>query len=214
MELILVFSFIFIMGFVAAIPAGPVQIEVVRRSVHGHLKPSLMVILGAFMVDMLYGVVAFFGIAPFLRNPVVMSVFWLSGSIILAVLGVLSIRHSRRTHHAPRWSAYLSRKRWSLLSGFSLSVANPVMVLWWLTGLHIMEDLGLAPVFTTTVTVSYLLAGSLGLASYLIALTFILYRMKDFISLSRMRQINTAFGVLLLGLAGYFFFHAAKAFIG
>ena len=41
----------YLMGCIAAIPAGPVQIEVVRRSVNGHLKPSLMVVLGAFFAD-------------------------------------------------------------------------------------------------------------------------------------------------------------------
>ena len=214
MKMLLLLFFVFIMGFLAAIPAGPVQIEVIKRSVNGHLKTSLMVILGAFLVDITYGVVAFFGIAPFLERPVVQSVFWFSGSIILGVLGYLTIRHSRRENgpHVP--SALLSRKRWSLLSGISLSVTNPVMILWWLSSLNIFKDIGLVPVFTPRVALPYLAAGGLGLASYLVILSLMLYRAKDFISLRKMRQINTALGVFLLLLAGYFFVHAAMIFFG
>lgn len=203
---------VFILGFLVAVPAGPVQVEVIRRSVHGHLKPALMVILGAFLIDMLYGLVAFFGIAPFLEHPTVQAVFWFGGSLILAILGVLTVRHSRKGHDFSRPSRLLSRKRWSLLSGASLSVTNPVMILWWLSSLNIFRDIGLVPVFTTTIAVAYLLAGSLGLAAYLLLLSLALHRARSFISFRRMRQINTALGIFLLLLSGYFFVQAARVF--
>jgi len=207
-------ALIFLLGFLVAIPAGPVQVEVIRRSVHGHLKPSLMVILGAFLVDMLYGVVAFFGIAPYLENPTVQAVFWLIGSIILGFLGVLTIRHGRQDQDVSRPSRLLTRKRWSLLSGLSLSGTNPVMILWWLSSLNIFRDIGLVPVFTPVIALAYLLAGSLGLASYLLLLSLALHRAKSFISPRRVQQINTGLGVFLLLLSGYFFVHAILIFIG
>lgn len=213
MNTLILLSLVFFLGFLVAIPAGPVQVEVIRRSVHGHLKPSLMVILGAFLVDMLYGGVAFFGVAPFLEHPTVQAVFWFSGSAILGVLGVLAIRHSRRGHDISKPSRLLSRKRWSLLSGVSLSVTNPVMILWWLSSLNIFRDIGLVPVFPTTLAVAYLFAGSLGLATYLLFLSLALHRAKSFISFRRLRQINAALGVFLLLLSGYFFVHAILVFI-
>lgn len=208
MKLAMLFTLVFLMGFLVAIPAGPVQVEVVRRAVNGHLKPSFLVILGAFLVDIFYGVVAFFGIAPFLESRTVMSVFWLSGSLILGVLGCFTISHSRRVHDTHRRSVYLSKKRWSFLSGVSLSMANPVMVLWWLSSLHIFRDLGLVPAFTTSVALAYLAAGSLGLAAYLLLLSLVLYRVKDFLSLRNMRQINIVLGIFLLSLSVYFLVHA------
>ncbi len=214
MKLTILFSLIFIMGFLVAIPAGPVQVEVVRRAVNGHLRSSLMVILGAFLVDVFYGVVAFFGIAPFLEDRTVMSVFWLCGSLILGVLGYFTISHSRRAHDTHPRSGFLSRKRWSLLSGVFLSMANPVMVLWWLSSLHIFSDLGLVPAFTTSVALAYLAAGSSGLAAYLLLLSLVLYRVKDFLSLRNMRQINIALGVFLLFLSVYFLVHAALTLRG
>jgi threonine/homoserine/homoserine lactone efflux protein len=208
MKLTMLFTLVFLMGFLVAVPAGPVQVEVVRRSVNGHLKSSFIVILGAFLVDIIYGIVAFFGIAPFLENRTVMSVFWLISSMILGILGYFTIRHSRQIHDSNHRSVYLSRKRWSLLSGLSLSMTNPVMVLWWLSSLHIFRDLGMVPAFTTSVALAYLVAGSLGLAVYLLLLSLVLYRVKDFLSVRKMRQVNIALGIFLLLLASYFFVHA------
>jgi len=209
MSLIVLLTLVYIMGFLVAIPAGPVQIEVVKRSVHGHLKPAFMVILGAFFIDMFYGVVAFFGIAPFLELTSVKGIFWLCGGVILGFLGVLTIRHSRPEYETRMRTSYLRKKRWSLLSGATLSVTNPVMILWWLSGLNIFKDFGLVPAFTTPIAISYLFAGSLGLASYLLVLSLVIYRAKDFISLRNMRKINMGLGITLLLLAGYFLVHAA-----
>lgn len=201
---------VFLLGFLVAIPAGPVQIEVIRRSVNGHLKPALMVILGAFLVDMLYGVIAFFGIAPFLEQHMVQAVFWFSGGAILAGLGLLTLRHTRQEPDISQPSRLLSRKRWSLLSGISLSGTNPVMVLWWLSSLNIFRDLGLVPAFTPSVALAYLLAGSLGLAAYLLFLALLLHRARRLISLRRVQQINRALGIFLLCLSVYFLVHALQ----
>ena len=202
--LILVFS----LGFLAAIPAGPVQVEVVKRSIHGHLMTSFVVIFGAFLVDIFYGIVALFGIAPFLERPGVASVFWFIGSIILGILGFLTIRHSRPGSGVPSQTSYLGRKSWSLLSGISLSVMNPVMILWWLSSLNIFMDLGMIPVLTTPVAVSYLISGSLGLASYLALLSIMVHRAREFIPPSTMRRITFAMGLFLLLLSAYFLLHA------
>ena len=51
----------FAMGFLAAIPSGPVQVEVARRSINGYLTSSIAIIAGAFVADAVYGVIALFG---------------------------------------------------------------------------------------------------------------------------------------------------------
>jgi threonine/homoserine/homoserine lactone efflux protein len=195
----------FMMGFIAAIPAGPVQIEVVRRAIAGHLKAALMVVLGALCADVFYGAIAFFGIAPFLEEKKVMAIFWLIGGFILIILGTIVIRHSLRTKEVDYNAAYLRKKRWSFLGGFSLSVTNPMMVLWWLSGVKIFKDTGLIKSFGPDIALSYLVAGSLGLASYLVGLSLFLYWAKKFVPMKAIRTINLGFGLLLLVIALYFF---------
>lgn len=203
----------FFLGFVAAIPVGPVQIEVMRRSINGHLKASFMVILGAFVSDVIYGTIAFFGITPFLRERMVMAVFWLGGSLILILLGALAIRNARIHRDYTIQSKYLIKKRWSFLGGLSLAVTNPMMILWWLLGARIFLDVGLIEVLTHRVAVFFLISGGLGLATYLVLLSLILSWMKRFISMKRMWQINLGFGVVLILLAGYFIYTSVRHFL-
>jgi len=165
-----------------------------------------MVVLGAFFVDLFYGCIAFFGIAPFLRSEKVMAIFWLAGGLILGVIGTLSMLHGLKDQENVKPPAHLKRKRWALLSGLTLSAANPVMVLWWLSGARVFQDIGLIKEFNTDIVLSFLGAGSLGLASYLSGLSLFIYWAKKFISGKTLRRINLFFGLLLIGTALYFLF--------
>jgi threonine/homoserine/homoserine lactone efflux protein len=194
----------YLMGFISAIPAGPVQIEVVRRAINGNLKASLMVVLGAFCADVFYGMIAFFGIAPFLEEKKVMAVFWLAGGIALIILGTVIIRNSLKKEEFGSDENRLRTKRWGFIGGLSLAVMNPMLILWWLSGVKIFRDVGLIKQFTPDIALYYLWAGGFGLASYLVGLSLVLYWVKKFIPLERMRKINVGFGILLLLLAVYF----------
>jgi threonine/homoserine/homoserine lactone efflux protein len=203
----------YLLGFLAAVPTGPVQVEVVRRSINGHLKPSFMVILGAFIADVFYGSIAFFGIAPFLEERKIMAVFWLVGGLILTVLGILTIRQSLRDEEISYNNDHLKRKRWAFLGGLSLSATNPMMILWWLSGVKIFKDVGLITSFTSDIAASFLAAGSLGLASYLAGLSLVIFWAKKFISQRTLRKINLFFGSLLVVLAIYFIYTSFRVII-
>lgn len=196
----------YLFGCLAAVPTGPVQIDVIRRSVNGNLKTSFMVILGAFFADLSYGFIAFFGIAPFLKNDKIMAIFWLAGGLILGLLGILSILHGLKDQETVKPPDHLKRKRWALLSGLTLSAANPVMVLWWLSGARVFQDFGLITEFNTEIALSFLAAGSLGLASYLSGLSLFISWAKKFISLKTLRRINLFFGLLLITISLYFLY--------
>ncbi len=203
----------FIMGFLAAIPAGPVQIEVARRAINGHLRSSLMVILGAFTVDVLYGVIAFFGIAPFLQKQRVMAVFWLVGGIFLLTMGYVIIKHSSKAHEVNPHAKHLTAKRWGFISGLTLSAVNPMLIIWWLMGQRLFMDIGLIENFTLVIAVSFLAAAGLGLALYLTLLSFFLCWTKRFIPANRMKWINLSFGIILLLLAAYFIFRSMRVVV-
>jgi threonine/homoserine/homoserine lactone efflux protein len=202
----------FIMGCIAAVPAGPVQIEVVRRSVNGHLRSSFLVIFGAFLVDLLYGIIACFGIAPIIEEKRIMVIFWLIGGGILIILGILILRHSLRTGEFDNAPSYLRRKRWGFASGISLSITNPALILWWLAGLRIFQDTGLIQDFTPFIAVSFLAACGLGLATYLVVMSLFLSWAKRFISLNKIRQLNMVCAICLFLIAGYFIFSSFEYF--
>jgi len=194
----------YMMGFLTAIPLGAVQIEVARRAVMGHLRTAIMVALGAVFVDVLYGAVAFFGITPFLTEKKVMAVFWLAGGVLLIVLGISVIRQGFQHYTFNPDSIHLRHKGVSFVTGLSLALTNPMMILWWLVGERIVEDLGLVSSFTPKVGVSFLVVGGLGMISYPAMLAGTLYWFKRFISPSVVMRITIASGILLLLLSIYF----------
>jgi threonine/homoserine/homoserine lactone efflux protein len=165
-----------------------------------------MVVLGAFLADVFYGAIAFFGIAPFLEKEKVMALFWLAGGLILTLLGALSIRHSLKDTESIYKPGHLKKKRWGFLGGLSLSATNPMMMLWWLSGVRIFKDIGLIHDFNTDIAASFLAAGSLGLASYLVALSIFIFWAKKFISLRTLQRINFFFGLFLILIAMYFIY--------
>lgn len=196
----------YVTGILAAVPAGPVQIEVIRRTINGHIRSSLMVILGAMIADILYGIVAFFGIAPFLEEDKVMVIFSAAGAVILVFLSITVIRNSSAGPISGNVSKFHKGKRWGLIGGFSLSAVNPMMILWWLICARIFKDINLIDDFRTNIAITFLAAGGFGLASYLISLSLFLYWAKRFISEKAITRINLVFGIILLFISAYFIY--------
>lgn len=68
MDRMLLFLLAYGLGFVAAIPVGGSQIEMAKRATGGHLRSAVMVVVGSVSSDILYGIVALFGVAPFMET--------------------------------------------------------------------------------------------------------------------------------------------------
>jgi threonine/homoserine/homoserine lactone efflux protein len=202
---------VYIMGFLAAIPMGATQVEIAKRVLGGYLLPAFMVMLGAVSSDMMYGAMAVFGIVHFLQNQIVRISFWLVSAMLLLVLGVLTIRDSSQP--TPAWvsTTVLRSKRLSYITGSSLAATNPMMILWWLFGLHFVEELNLVNAFTPSVSITFLLVGGLGLSSYLTLFVWVLHHTKKLIPATLQQRIRFWLGGGLLVLAGYFFFKSIQA---
>ena len=199
------------MGFVVAIPIGATQLEIARRSLNGFLSSALMIVVGSVISDIMYGVIALLGIAPFLQEPTVMAVFWLLNAIILIVLAIWTIRQSKSPiRHHSRSGNRLGKHNVAFLTGFSLAITNPLMVVWWIFGVRLLMDLRLMVKHTTSQTVLFLVVGGLGIGSYLSLLAFIVFKAKRFFSELTIKKITLAFGVVLLGLATYFMVRSAE----
>lgn len=193
----------YIMGFLAAIPVGATQIEIAKRSLNSRLKQAYMVVAGSVCSDVMYGFIAVFGLAPFLKEKVVISIFELAATLLLWLLAFLTFRDGK-AGQLDLNKISLKSKRLSFVTGFSLAVTNPMMIFWWLVGISILNNLGIAPSFDFRTSLLYLLFGGLGIASYLSILTYVLHWAKKFISESLMKKLNLGMGVVLLLLSFYF----------
>lgn len=201
---LLLFLFSLGLGVVAAMPVGPVQIEVAKRAIAGHLRASLMVVLGGFASDTGYGTIALFGIAPVLERPGVLAAFSGGGALVLWLLAAHTWRQSQRPTELDLQASRLASRRWAFATGLLLGASNPPIILSWLFGATVAHRIGLSP-FASLASKSYFVAGgSLGLAGYLSVMTVLTHRMRHFLSPGVVARIYWWLAIALLVLSLYF----------
>jgi threonine/homoserine/homoserine lactone efflux protein len=201
------------LGFVAAIPVGATQLEIARRSIKGFLFSAMMIMVGSVLSDLMYGVIAFWGVFPFLRDPKVAAGFWLLGGIIMLVLGLMAIRDGRSPHGVERYSDNaLQSKRIAFVTGFSLALTNPFMIAYWLIGAQFLLHLGVVGQYRTSDIIFYLSAGTAGIGSYLAVLSLGVYKVKRFFSEYGIRKITIGLGITLILASIYFLAHSVQTF--
>ena len=204
MKTFLSFLLVYFMGFFTAIPIGATQIEIAKRSLHNQLPAALMVVLGSVSSDVMYGFIGLFGVAPFLKNEIVIAIFELVGAVILWILAFFTFKEVAKPHIMDFTRSVLKNRRLSFITGFSLAITNPMMVFWWLIGVQVVRDLSLVNTFTPAISVSFLFFGGLGLASYLTVLAMVVHWVKRFLSNRVMRRIYFVLGLVLVILSFYF----------
>jgi threonine/homoserine/homoserine lactone efflux protein len=195
------------LGFVAAIPIGGSQIEAAKRAIHGHLRAAWMVVLGSVSSDIIYGVIALFGVAPFLDIPWVMAAFSAVGAVVLWILAYMTIRESKKPHQVRLNMSSLKSKRRAYVTGFSLAVTNPPMILTWLYGVALAKHLGLANPFTMQDKAIFIAGGALGLGAYLGGLSLVMFRIKRFIPLKLIGKVYGWLGIGLFVLSLFFVYN-------
>ena len=208
MNTFLFLLFTFFLGFFAAIPIGATQIEIAKRSFNNHLRAAYMVVAGSVSSDLMYGFIALFGIAPFLKSKIVISVFGLIATLILWFLAYLTFRDAKKPNIFDLKHPMLKSKRLAFVTGFSLAVTNPMMIFWWLIGVRIIKDLGLVVDFNLDISLLFLVTGAVGLATYLSILTNVLHWAKKFISNEMIRKVYYILGSVLILLSLYFLINA------
>jgi len=200
------------LGFLTAIPVGGSQIEVAKRAIHSHLRSAGLVILGSVSSDVMYGVISLYGLAPFLKIRWVMAAFNAVGAIVLWVLAYVTLKQSRKSQQPDIKSSSLGRGRRAYLTGFSLAVTNPQMILTWLYGVVLAKHLGLVTPFTNGLKAVFIAGGAIGLGAYLIILGFVLHRLKHFIPVRALEKIYFWLGIVLIFLSFFFVYNAVRYF--
>ncbi len=211
MRFVLLIIVSYIIGFFTAIPIGATQVEIAKRSMSGYIKEALMVVAGSVTSDLMYGFIAMFGIAPFLKDEKVEAFFWFIGGIILIVLGIFTLIYSDKRGYNNTEKTMLFKAHTSLLVGFSLAVTNPPIIFWWLFCFEFIKSVGIVPNFEPVYAVIFLLSAGAGIASYLSGLALFLRKIGKKISYKTEGKINKIMGALLIILSFYFLFKSVEA---
>ncbi|MEQ8822565.1 MAG: LysE family transporter [Sumerlaeia bacterium] len=133
----------YLIGWGAAAPIGPVNLEIIRRALRLRLAAGLAVGLGATMVDFAYVMLTGFGLAGLLQNRTVMLGAYVFGAAFLGWLAWSALREAAREWRgevpqpsapptgAPAASAHPLWKSW--LVGVGMTAANPYTIAFWAT---------------------------------------------------------------------------------
>jgi len=195
-----------VLGFLTAIPIGATQIEIAKRSLGHQYKAALMVVAGSVTSDLLYGFLALYGIAPFLQQKIVLAMFYALGAVLLLVLAFMTIKEARHPKTADFNTGILGRKRLSFVTGFLLAITNPMMVFWWLMGMHFLLDLKIVTHATNHITLLFLIFGGIGIAGYLTLLAHVFTKLNRIVSERTMQRVYVALGICLFLFSAYFVF--------
>ena len=213
MKLILLIVVSYIIGFFTAIPIGATQVEMAKRSISGYFKEAMMVITGSVASDMIYGFIAMFGIAPFLKDEKVEAFFWFVGGIILIILGIFTLIYSDKSSSNNTKKATLFKSNTSLFIGFSLAATNPPIIFWWLFCFEFIKSIGIVPSSASMYAIIFILSAGLGIVSYLVGLTLFLKKMGKKISPEIEYKINRIMGILLIAFSLYFLLKSTEVFV-
>ncbi|MDQ0228093.1 LysE family transporter [Metabacillus niabensis] len=125
----IIFSYIFL-GLSLAAPIGPINAAQIDKGIKGGFLNAWLVGLGATMADIVYMLLVYLGLVHFLEIPFMKAFLWLFGFFVLVYTGIESlISAGKLTLHGNRSNVTYSR---SFISGFFMSLANPLTILFWL----------------------------------------------------------------------------------
>jgi L-lysine exporter family protein LysE/ArgO len=124
------------LGLGAAVPIGPVNVQIARRSLKGGFWQGFALGCGAVTADVTYAALTSLGLGRALSVPVVEWTIRVGGVAVLAYLGMLCLRGEREAWRsdliaaggeAPRAGAHRS----AYLTGLAMTLFNPMTLAFW-----------------------------------------------------------------------------------
>jgi len=181
-------------GFSLAAPVGPIGILCIRRTLAQGSKCGLFVGFGAATADMMYGIVAAFGvtlISNFITDNI--GIIRLVGGILLLILGYRTFRSHPATDTTLNG---LNGHTRAFISVFLLTLSNPMTLFAFAA---VFAGVGLEKVIGDYSLAVFLVAGIfLGSMSWFALLTTLVHFFREKISTDGIVVVNKIAGTLLI----------------
>lgn len=123
------FSYL-LLGLSLSAPIGPVNAAQLDKGIRGGFMHAWLVGIGAVAADILYMLLVYFGVVHFLNTSFMKTFLWLFGFFILMYTGIDSIKQAGKVSLSDMRGGEPLMK--SFLTGFIMSVTNPLSILFWL----------------------------------------------------------------------------------
>lgn len=187
-----------LLGWGAAVPIGPINVEIIRRNLRWGTSYGIYFGLGACTADLTYFILLLSGLLVFLQQPMVLRVMGFIGSGILIWFGIsaLKMQPSYKEHRVTHkkdpvhWHNYFQ--------GYLLTLLSPLTVLFWAslsTQLALLSQQGASSVIYAGMGVL------LGTVSWCLGINIVLHFTRHRLSERTMRYLNCTGGVIILCFA-------------
>lgn len=193
-----------LLGWGAAIPIGPMNLEIIRRNLRFGTRFGVSFGCGAVSADLTYLIFLTFGAILVLTHPTVLSIVGVLGSLVLAWFGYKAITMpppSKKTDedlkNTPLYRHYLA--------GLFLTLLNPMTILFWSSVSSQIANLARDANDSLLGTGIGVLFGAL---SWSLGLNLVLHITRHRLSEKTMHRFNIVGGIILVGFAAYGLYHA------
>jgi len=125
-----IFTYVFL-GISMAAPIGPVKSVLLNTGIKSGFFHAWFFSLGALTTDIMYMLVVYFGVGQFIDSPLIKIILWSFGCFVLLYTGIENLLSLHKIEMNLK-SGKRVRLRKSILSGFFMSLLNPLTILFWL----------------------------------------------------------------------------------
>lgn len=181
-----------LMGWGAAIPVGPVNLEVARRNLSQSTQIGIIFGLGACSADLIYLVLLCVGAVYLLQHPVILNTVGLIGSVILLWFAWMAFHARAKDSSSLKTSNPIAAYR----DGLIMTFFNPYTILFWAS---ISSQVTM---LTGNKQASLLMAGIgliIGTVSWVLSLNLVLHVNRKRLPEKVDHYLNITGGFILLG---------------
>lgn len=193
-----------LVGLGVAIPIGPVNVEIIRRNIYAGLSNGIAIACGATLADTTYILLTLTGILLFFKQPLLLSLIGMLGSLILAwfAYGSFTAGHLKIKKNAIK-QPFL--RVW--LAGYFITLLSPMSILFWLS---MGTQIATLANHNQAATWALPLGVIIGTLSWSMSLNFILHKTRHQISDRVLHRLNQLGGIILATFAMIGFIHSIE----
>jgi L-lysine exporter family protein LysE/ArgO len=206
-----VFLSYIILGLSLAAPIGPINAAQIDKGIKHGFMHSWLIGVGAVLADGVYMLIVYFGVVHFLETPFMKTFLWLFGCFVLIYTGIETLLSANKVNiEGNRKEEPLIK---SFLSGFFMSISNPLTILFWL-GIYGSVLAKTAATYETSQLILYSSAIFIGLLIWDITMAGISSNFRKYLTSHLLVGISLMSGISLIGFGIYFGFQAFNVLFG
>jgi L-lysine exporter family protein LysE/ArgO len=206
-----VFLSYILLGLSLAAPIGPINAAQIDRGIRNGFMHSWLIGVGAVIADGVYMLIVYIGVVSFLKTEFMQTFLWLFGFFVLSYTGIEAILNAGKVH----LSEYRGKEPLlkSFLTGFLMSISNPLTILFWL-GIYGSVLAKTAATYDTSQLVIYSSAIFIGLLLWDITMAGVASSFRKFLTSRLLVGISLLSGISMIGFGIYFGVQAFQTLFG